>query len=104
MNRNSNYPKQWVGIAAVMILLTLPTYSAFSAESNETDLNKQQVTPPGSTRASSPAKDDVIYQPSTGTFKTGEELQEERDRKLNPDAYSKTSQPTDVTPPMPETR
>lgn len=104
MNRNTYRHKQWVGITAVMALLILPTYPAFSAESNETDLNKQQVTPPGSTRASSPAKDDVIYQPSTGTFKTGEELQEERDRKLNPDNYDKKLQPTDVTPPMPETR
>jgi hypothetical protein len=82
----------------------MPTHPAFSAESNETDLNKQQVTPPGSTRASSPAKDDVIYQPSTGAFKTGEELQEERDRKLNPDNYDKNLQPTDVPPPKPETR
>jgi hypothetical protein len=104
MNRNTYYPKQWIGIAALLALLTLPTYPAFSAESNETDLNKQQVTPPGSTRASSPAKDDVIYQPSTGTFKTGEELQEERDRKLNPDNYDKNLQPTDVPPPKPETR
>jgi hypothetical protein len=104
MNRSSNYSKQWVGITAVVALLAMPTYSAFSAESDETDLNKQQVTPPGSTRASSPAKDDVIYQPSTGTFKTGEELQEERDRKLSPDAYDKTPKPTDVPPPMPETR
>jgi hypothetical protein len=104
MNRNSNYLKQWVGIASVMGLLAMPMHPAFSAESNETDLNKQQVTPPGSTRASSPAKDDVIYQPSTGTFKTGEELQEERDRKLNPDTYDKPPKPTDVPPPMPETR
>jgi hypothetical protein len=65
MNRNSNSPKQWVGIAAVVALLATPTHPAFSAESNETDLNRQKVTPPGSTRASSPAKDDVIYQPST---------------------------------------
>jgi hypothetical protein len=93
MNRITYHPKQWFGIAAVMALLAMPSYTAFSAESNETDLNKQQVTPPGSTRASSPAKDDVIYQPSTGTFKTGEELQEERDRKLNPDNYDKNLQP-----------
>jgi hypothetical protein len=104
MNRSKFSPKHLGGIATVMALLALPTSPAFSAESNETDLNKQQVTPPGSTRASSPAKDDVIYQPSTGTFKTGEELQEERDRKLNPDAYDKTPKPTDVPPPMPETR
>lgn len=104
MNWNTYHLKQWISIAGVMALLTIPTYSAFSAESDETDLNKQKVTPPGSTRASSPAKDDVIYQPSTGTFKTGEELQEERDRKLNPDAYDKTPKPTDVPPPMPETR
>jgi hypothetical protein len=104
MKRIPYHLKQWVGIATVMALLALPTSPAFSAESNETDLNKQQVTPPGSTRASSPAKDDVIYQPSTGTFKTGEELQEERDRKLNPDSYDKTPKPTDVPPPMPETR
>lgn len=104
MNQIKFSPKHLVGITAVMALLTIPTYPAFSAESNETDLNKQQVTPPGSTRALSPAKDDVIYQPSTGTFKTGEELQEERDRKLNPDNYDKNLQPTDVPPPMPETR
>lgn len=104
MNRIKLFPKQWLGIAALMALLAVPSYPAFSAESNETDLNKQQVTPPGSTRASSPAKDDVIYQPSTGTFKTGEELQEERDRKLNPDNYDKKLQPTDVSPPKPETR
>lgn len=104
MNWIKLFPKHFVGIAAFIALLTLPTYPAFSAESNETDLNKQQVTPPGSTRASSPAKDDVIYQPSTGTFKTGEELQEERDRKLNPDNYDKNLQPTDVPPPKPETR
>ena len=104
MNRNTYHPKQWVGIAAVVALLILPTHPAFSAESNETDLNKQRVTPPGSTRASSPAKDDVIYHPPSGTFKTGEELQEERDRKLSPDAYDKTPKPTDVPPPMPETR
>lgn len=104
MNRNSNYPKQWVGIAAVMGLLALPTHPAFSAESNETDLNEQQVTPPGSTRASSPAKDDVIYNPPSGTFKTGKELQEERDRRPNPDAYDKTPKSTDMPPPMPETR
>lgn len=104
MNRNPNYPKHWFGIAAITALLTLFAYPAFSAESNETDLNKQRVTPPGSTRASSPAKDDVIYHPPSGTFKTGEELQEERDRKLTPDAYDKTPKPTDVPPPMPETR
>jgi hypothetical protein len=104
MNRITYHTKQLVGNAAVMALLAIPTPPAFSAESNETDLNKQQVTPPGSTRASSPAKDDVIYQPSTGTFKTGEELQEERDRKLNPDNYDKNLQPTDVPPPKPETR
>lgn len=104
MKRIPYHLKQWVGVATVMALLFLPTYPGFSADSNETDLNKQQVTPPGSTRASSPAKDDVIYQPSTGTFKTGEELQEERDRKLNPDNYDKNLQPTDVPPPKPETR
>ena len=104
MNRITYHPKQLVGIAVVMTLLAMPTYPAFSVESNETELNKQQVTPPGSTRASSPAKDDVIYQPSTGTFKTGEELQEERDRRLNPDIYDKNLQPTDVPPPKPETR
>jgi hypothetical protein len=104
MNWNPNYSKHWFGIAAAMALLTLSAHPAFSAESNETDLNKQRVTPPGSTRASSPAKDDVIYQPSTGTFKTGEELQEERDRKLSPEDYDKTPKPTDVPPPMPETR
>jgi hypothetical protein len=104
MNRNTYQPKQCVGIAAIMALILIPAHPALTAESNETDLNKQQVTPPESTRASSPAKDDVIYQPSTGTFKTGEELQEERDRKLNPDAYDKTPKPTDVPPPMPETR
>jgi hypothetical protein len=104
MNRIKFFQKHLCSIATVMALLTMPSYPAFSAESDETDLNKQQVTPPGSTRASSPAKDDVIYQPSTGTFKTGEELQEERDRKLSPDAYDKTPKPTDVPPPMPETR
>jgi hypothetical protein len=104
MNRIKFFPKHLGSIAAVLALLAMPTHPAFSAESNETDLNKQQVTPPGSTRASSPAKDDVIYQPSTGTFKTGEELQEERDRKLNPDNYDKNLQPTDVPPPKPETR
>jgi hypothetical protein len=104
MNRNINHLKHWLGITAITALLTLFAYPAFSAESNETDLNKQRVTPPGSTRASSPAKDDVIYHPPSGTFKTGEELQEERDRKLNPDAYDKTPKPTDVPPPMPETR
>ncbi|HWT29181.1 MAG TPA: hypothetical protein VN084_06680, partial [Methylophilaceae bacterium] len=96
--------KQWVFLAATAVFLTLSTYPAFSAESNETDLNKQRVTPPGSTRASSPAKDDVIYHPRTGTFKTGEELQEDRDRKLNPDTYDKTPKPTDVPPPMPKTQ
>ncbi len=104
MNQMKFFPKYLGSITAVMALLAMPTSPAFSAESNETDLNKQQVTPPGSTRASSPAKDDVIYQPSTGTFKTGEELQEERDRKLNPDNYDKNLQPTDVPPPKPETR
>ena len=104
MNRIKFFPKHLGGIVAVMALLATPTHPAFSAESNETDLNKQQVTPKDSSRASSPAKDDVIYDPPSGSFKSGEELQDERDRKLRPDRDGKETQPTDVPPPMPETR
>lgn len=104
MSEHTFYPQKWVAIATVMILLAIPVYPAFSAESNETDLNKQQVTPKGSTRASSPAKDDVIYHPPSGSFKTGEELQNERDRKSSADSYDGNKQPRDVSPPMPETR
>lgn len=104
MSQNTPCPERWFSIAIIMVLLTLPNYPAFGAESKETELNKQRVTPPGSTRAMSPAKDDEIYYPPSGTFKTGEELQEERDRKLSPDAYDKSPKPTDVQPPMPETR
>lgn len=104
MNGIKFFPKHNVGIVAMMALLAISAHPAFSAESNETDLNKERVTPPGSTRTMSPAKDDLIYHPPSGTFKTGEELQEERDRKLSPDAYDQTPKPTDVSPPMPETR
>ena len=104
MKRSKFSLKHNVGIAAVMALLAMPTHPAFSAESNETDLNKQQVTPPGSTRASSPAKDDVIYDAPSGSFKSGEELQDERDRKLLPDRDGKEPRSTDVPLPMPETR
>lgn len=104
MIRNTNYPKHWLGIAATTALLILSANPAIGAESNETDLNKQRVPPPDSTRAVSPSKDDVIYHPPSGKFKTGEELQKERDRKLSPDAYDNNSKPTEVLPPMPEKR
>ena len=104
MSWNTERPKQWLGIAAIIASLGISPYSAFSAESNETNLNKQQVTPKDSSRASSPAKDDVIYDPPSGSFKSGKELQNERDRKMRPVREGNDPRPTDVPPPMPETR
>lgn len=104
MSQHTSYHKHWVAIATVIALLSIYTYPVFSAESNETDLNTQQVTPKGSTRAMSPAKDDVIYHPPSGTFKTGEELQNEHDRKSSADSDDRNKQSHDARPPMPETR